>query len=406
MSWKDNKNLGPWNFTEQRDKFGYVNNPRWTTTVNERHFPDGYWYKVKPYKTTYSYKDEFPWSDGNGYWISDNGQIHVVKDYPNDYNTTTLWISRDYGQNWKDVIVSGGCSSSQVVGFDMSYDGHYMVALVDCGSSNYSITVSRDYGQTWEVVYSSVVAISLRVAISGNGKYIIVSPIMVGGFNRYQLRSDNYGKDWVVEECIYSDLQIKEISYTGQLVTYGKTTSSKAYIYNSYAYGIDFNVIKVYETTELLKNTIVKMSKGVDYTSGKYITLIAKGGWIVRSENYGVAGSWEKFRLDYPHINYPGYFIGMSDEGKYQMVSGWSRIYLSKNYGKEGSWNCVLGPISKVGYYGGMDETGNIMFVINDVVNKVHRSFDMGNNWKTSGTHTVETISVDKPSIPIVWETE
>lgn len=148
------------------------------------------------------------------------------------------------------------------------------------------------------------------------------------------------------------------------------------------------------------------MSKGVEYVSGKYITLIAKGGWIVRSENYGVAGSWEKFRLDYPHTNHPGYFIGMSDEGKYQMVSGRSRIYLSKDYGREGSWNCVLGPISDVCYYGGMDNTGNIMFTINDVINKTYRSFDMGNNWKTSGTHIVETISVNKPSIPIVWETE
>ena len=28
--WKDNKGLGPWDFTEQSNKWGYLNNPLWS----------------------------------------------------------------------------------------------------------------------------------------------------------------------------------------------------------------------------------------------------------------------------------------------------------------------------------------------------------------------------------------
>ena len=60
MSWKDNKNLGPWPFVEQPDKWGYLNNPRWSNQPDARafcakfglpldspncHLPCGHWHK-------------------------------------------------------------------------------------------------------------------------------------------------------------------------------------------------------------------------------------------------------------------------------------------------------------------------------------------------------------------------
>jgi len=46
-SWKDDKNLGSWNFNEQANKFGYINNPRWVkeTEQDEAHLPCGHWHK-------------------------------------------------------------------------------------------------------------------------------------------------------------------------------------------------------------------------------------------------------------------------------------------------------------------------------------------------------------------------
>ena len=37
MSWKEDKDLGPvpWNFVKQPDKWGYLNNPRWTDTPED-----------------------------------------------------------------------------------------------------------------------------------------------------------------------------------------------------------------------------------------------------------------------------------------------------------------------------------------------------------------------------------
>lgn len=67
-SWKDDKDLGPWDFTEQPDKWGYLNNPRWSNHPkgaddsmsaadfcanviglpigpDETHLPCGHWHK-------------------------------------------------------------------------------------------------------------------------------------------------------------------------------------------------------------------------------------------------------------------------------------------------------------------------------------------------------------------------
>src|SRR4030042_6199638 len=32
VDWKDDKDLGPWAFQEQKNKWGYLNNPRWLDT--------------------------------------------------------------------------------------------------------------------------------------------------------------------------------------------------------------------------------------------------------------------------------------------------------------------------------------------------------------------------------------
>ena len=62
--WKDNKNLGPWDFVERGSKFGYLNNPNWTDQQDSinfsenlgysidsptHHSPCGHWHKAKWY---------------------------------------------------------------------------------------------------------------------------------------------------------------------------------------------------------------------------------------------------------------------------------------------------------------------------------------------------------------------
>lgn len=48
MSWIEaNKDEGPWDFNEQGDKWGYINNPNWTDSPahTDRHLPCGHWHK-------------------------------------------------------------------------------------------------------------------------------------------------------------------------------------------------------------------------------------------------------------------------------------------------------------------------------------------------------------------------
>ncbi|MBW2570356.1 MAG: hypothetical protein JRE47_13590 [Deltaproteobacteria bacterium] len=46
MTWiDDNKGSGPWNFTEQPQKLGYINNPNFTEEATPTHSPCGYWFK-------------------------------------------------------------------------------------------------------------------------------------------------------------------------------------------------------------------------------------------------------------------------------------------------------------------------------------------------------------------------
>lgn len=75
MSWKDDKDLGPWDFVEQPDKWGYLNNPRWMRPPklvivetkytdeepqiwnldddyrgdSDKHSPCGHWHKIPTY---------------------------------------------------------------------------------------------------------------------------------------------------------------------------------------------------------------------------------------------------------------------------------------------------------------------------------------------------------------------
>ena len=58
MGWKDCKDQGPWDFTEQEDVFGYLNNLRWSSQQDaidfcnakglpldlpNQHLPCGHW---------------------------------------------------------------------------------------------------------------------------------------------------------------------------------------------------------------------------------------------------------------------------------------------------------------------------------------------------------------------------
>ena len=51
MSWKDDKDLGPWEFEEQPNKWGYLNNPRWSSKTDAQEFSEAVGNPIDPTDT-------------------------------------------------------------------------------------------------------------------------------------------------------------------------------------------------------------------------------------------------------------------------------------------------------------------------------------------------------------------
>ena len=51
MSWKDDKDLGPWEFDEQPDKWGYLNNPKWSEKTDAQEFSEAVGNPIDPTNT-------------------------------------------------------------------------------------------------------------------------------------------------------------------------------------------------------------------------------------------------------------------------------------------------------------------------------------------------------------------
>ncbi|MDY6968955.1 MAG: hypothetical protein SVR08_09940, partial [Spirochaetota bacterium] len=110
------------------------------------------------------------------------------------YYYRPLWLTNDFGENWKET--DSGCE--QWAAMDISSDGKYIV-LADFGAIKYypenksAIHISKDSGKTWECKEIDGIQCLYDVAISNDGKKIIV------GSNRVMdpfMISFNSGESW------------------------------------------------------------------------------------------------------------------------------------------------------------------------------------------------------------------
>ena len=253
MSWKDDKDLGPWDFTEQPSKWGYVNNPNWTNSsegvdfaedagvpvdVTDRHTPCGHWHKVPvTTKTYYTFQEGSWWqqtADIDSYKIYigaanydyeqfggvesntaiDRDSIILVSEYTNDDNPLINEEEFDSVSIEPPTIVR--CSTyTAMVGLVWGLedgDGDYTSALV-CG-------VKRSgYDQYWRVVVNKLVhfkdgdvgdtdiAYSYGAEAFDNGIIVICyyyDDYATGNGNLCVIRSTDYGMTWGSEIIVYS----------------------------------------------------------------------------------------------------------------------------------------------------------------------------------------------------------
>lgn len=157
----------------------------------------------------------------------------------------TVFVSSNSGNNWASVGLPTSISWKEIA---MSRDGQYISALFDAG-----VYVSSDYGVSWIQTYT-ISSNLWRLAMNGTGQYQLIGR---SGISSTQvLLSNDYGQTWnpVINLKWTRSLAI---SNNGKymLVTGNIGTSSPYYIWLSQDYGI---------TWQRLDNYAIGTGTGID----------------------------------------------------------------------------------------------------------------------------------------------
>ena len=239
MSWKDDKNLGPWPFVEQPDKWGYLNNPRWSSQADAiafcqacglsldlpgQHLPCGHWHKTPVYVTTEEEIPPTPVSDCVGGWskveMSDNAKyISLAGPY-------CICRSDDFGVTWASVL------EGNFFEIGMSADGKYQTAIAR-SDTNSDVWFSDDYGLTWAMDTPGEYSYK-GIAISSDGQY----QTLVTWADQILISSD-YGSSWTARGLTkyYFDVAM---SSNGQ---WQVVISNGGFVYVSNNYGLTWTEV-------------------------------------------------------------------------------------------------------------------------------------------------------------------
>lgn len=247
--------------------------------------------------------------------MSDDGKYIVV-------TTTSLNSSSDYGTTWANIT-----RLNKDTPVCMSADGKYQFAI-----DRHRLLRSSDYGVTWsplEIVPSSEYPDSASIAVSADGKYLLVSMTKVGNYS-----SSDYGVTWSKTPYFYTSetLESVAISEDGKYqvaVLRGNTSVT----FKSSDYGVTWSTVKVGPGPT--GSTLYKIAMSRD---GKYRTVtFQRNTWedfpyVFRSEDYGVTWKGTVITLS-TKSNYIT-DLAMSPSGKYQLVTGtWGIWVRSSDYG-------------------------------------------------------------------------
>jgi len=247
---------------------------------------------------------------------------------------------------------------------DIDISGKYQIAV---GTNAFAI--SKDYGFTWEQKPEFESYSLLSVAISNDGKYILV-----GGTNTSLFYSNDGGASFIQKFTSSYWFEIK-MSKSGQ---YQTAIGPMNEIYISNNYGETFTIHNT-SGTPGLNNAYLAMSYDGKYQS---ITLNQDIQGIYRSNDYGQ--TWNV--IDLSSITTPGEAldgIAMSGNGKIQMAveinSG--NVYKSTDYGV--TWTHIYNiniPDNAELYFISLSETGQYV-LIPDYEGYIWTSNDYGNTF-------------------------
>ena len=293
MDWKDYKGLGPWDFKKQEDKWGYINNPRWTNLItgkqqgdsmvwnpnqvhmshggSVKHFPCGYWHKGKVVPKSYEYYKGSWWQQTIEYGV--DGIVYVAgANYSSPNFVGVKRNAQDY------IILSSGISALLIIdGLVFDVVGNYPPTLIRC--SDYIVLA----GEVWfqediDGFYTNAIVVGVKR--DGHEQYWHVSvekfddakAETVGNlFTRYAYFAEAFDGGTIVVCYSYYNYNTST-GYTCVIrsIDYGVTWGSEIAIYEdndyfSFKKGDDGNLYILRSTSSTTRGVYVSTDKGINW---------------------------------------------------------------------------------------------------------------------------------------------
>lgn len=227
MSWIDEcKGAGPWKFTPQGDKDGYLNNPLWVPKAEAAkiHSPCGYWHRGAYYTHIYSATNlrtvAFP-------EYKFNSRIAITPDFR--YLTSAegfnlVWFRmEDFFTNKMDFNAPADCYNAMDT--VVSRDGKYQFICYNAqdglgNTTGRKVLVSSDYGLSWEntltTTFSGDLSEGALACSDGGQKVIFIAGVDLPWLLKpWMFISSDYGQTWTAESLTVGFHHDTNISISG-----------------------------------------------------------------------------------------------------------------------------------------------------------------------------------------------
>lgn len=327
MSWiDDNKDQGPWEFSEQGDKWGYLNNPRWTSDPGHegKHSPCGHWHKgdyLASTVTSILLQRGSWWQQTIAY--GDDGNVYFAA--PNYDFTSVACVKRDAVLGDSIILLAGEC------------------AVLTIDSTNFDSTDSEPPTLARCSDYTTVAAF---VWLEADGDGFYTNAVVCG------VKKDGEDQYWHVAVNKYVDAKASVIGDLAKVSAYFMAALDTGVIVICYGY--------------------------YNYSVGAYRLS------VVRSTDYGV--TWSSEIIVDPDKNIGT--IKKGDDGELYIVSysgGAVSVYISTNGGS--NWTeKALPALGSPSAYGRVDISVDVNGIIYVAVGRwsifsMYVSADGGDSW-------------------------
>ena len=367
MSWKDDKDLGSWEFTEQPNKWGYLNNPKWSEKTNAQEFseaagnpidptdthkPCGHWHKETEPRTGTILTTEAIWQQSIDVLKSeellgvagmskdsDTEYILYITDFDGSIEASYLWETEGDVSGFPgtiNIIKVGSTPTVFYINFNLNEDDDpiYYVYKIDA-NGNYSRSLIFEStivdASNYEYIYYQYNTYTMAVSSTGTIVTAIAVYECIDDVYRYYIhtrRSEDWGVSWedkveisVTDGFLISPCVRCDSSGVFYITTMDFSTPAKPFrLWRSTDNGASWSEVATVPTTAVITTTDLNM----DISGSKiYVAaLVWDSGWktyIWLSTDSGA--TWDRRNVTVTGITYFARF-GITANGDVVILSG------------------------------------------------------------------------------------